>query len=67
MMNDMEGGHMTVLLPEDEEECVEEFGEFGEVVPPTRPRHLCFVFKKSVLGLRQIPIIFCLSKKFYNI
>lgn len=40
VMNDMKGGHMTILLSEDEEKCVEKFGEFGEVVPPTRPCHL---------------------------
>lgn len=36
----MEGGHVTIFLPEDEEKRVEKFGELGEVVPPTRSRHL---------------------------
>lgn len=39
-MNDVERRHVTVLLPQDEEERIEEFREFGEVVPPARPGHL---------------------------
>ena len=33
-MVDVEEGDLTVLLTEDEEECVDKLNEFGEVEPP---------------------------------
>lgn len=56
MMNNMKSGHVTVLLPEDKEERVEEFGEFREVVPPTRPRHLVCIQNYLDLGLTGVTI-----------
>lgn len=40
MVDDVQGGHVLVLLPQDEEQRVEELGELGDVVPPARSRHL---------------------------
>ena len=34
VVDDVQGAHVVVLLPHDEEEGVKELGELGEVVPP---------------------------------
>lgn len=46
-MDDVQGGHVLVLLAQDEEQSVEEFRELTEVIPPTR---VCHLFYKHTLA-----------------
>ena len=39
VVDNVEGGDVVVLLAQDEEECVEELGKLGEVVPPCGVGH----------------------------
>lgn len=65
MMVDMQDRDLVVVLPQDEEEGVHEFYEFGEVVPPEdtdnlRGRgHQCFlrISSQRVLLTPQNPLL----------
>lgn len=39
MVNNVQRRHLVVFLPQDKEECVKEFRELGNVIPPTCPCH----------------------------
>jgi hypothetical protein len=39
MMNHVERRDMLIFLSQDEEQSIEELGEFGDVIPPTGLRH----------------------------
>lgn len=40
VMDDMQRRYMLCLLAQNEEQCIEEFGEFRYVIPPTNVCHL---------------------------